>query len=129
MPRRGRTQRLRRVDETLRQVISDGLVGMGDTRLRSVVVTGVEASSDTAYADVYVQIPGNEQRRPKMLEALEGARALLQSRIAEEMHLRNTPVLRFRVDEALDRGQRIERLLSVHEPAPDEAGQEEEAEP
>jgi ribosome-binding factor A len=124
MPRRGRTQRLRRVDETLRQVISDGLVGMGDARLRAVVVTGVEASADTAYADVYVQIPGSEQRRPKTLEALDGARAVLQSRIAEEMHLRNTPVLRFRVDEALDRGQRIEQLLSQYEPVA-----EEEAEP
>jgi ribosome-binding factor A len=117
MPRRGRTQRLRRVDETLRQVISDGLVGMGDARLRAVVVTSVEASPDTAYADVFVQIPGAEQRRPKTLEALDGARAVLQARIADEMHLRNTPVLRFRIDEALDRGRRIDELLTGYEPA------------
>jgi ribosome-binding factor A len=119
MPRRGRTQRLRRVDETLRHVISDGLVGMSDARLRAVAVTGVEASPDTAYADVFVHIPGNEQRRAKTMAALEGARAVLQSRIASEMHLRNTPVLRFRIDEAIDHGQRIDQILAEHPPLPD----------
>ncbi len=119
MARRGRTQRLRRVDETLRQVISDSLVGMSDTRLSGVVVTGVEASRDVAYADVFVHVSGNEHRRAKALTALDGVRGVLQARINEEMRLRNTPVLRFRIDETLDHGQRIDQLLAENPPLPE----------
>jgi ribosome-binding factor A len=116
--RKKRTQRLRRVDEVLRQVVSDSLLGMSDPRLRSVVITGVEASADVAYADVYVQITGNEHRREKVLEALERARPGIQSRINAEMRLRLTPVLRFSIDETFDRALRIEELLSKHQPLP-----------
>src|SRR6478736_546113 len=96
MTRKRRTQRLRRVDETLRQVISDSTV-----------------------ADVYVQVPGNEARRQKSLAALERVRPAIQARINDEMHLRLTPVLRFRVDETLEQGLRIERLLAEHRPVED----------
>ena len=119
MTRKRRTQRLRRVDETLRQVISDSLLGYGDRQLEGIVVTGVEASSDTAYADVYVQVPGNPARRTKSLAALERVRPAIQARINDEMHLRLTPVLRFRVDETLEQGLRIEQLLSEHRPVED----------
>jgi len=119
MTRKRRTQRLRRVDETLRQVISDSLLGYGERQLEGIVVTGVEASSDTAYADVYVQVPGNEAKRAKSLAALERLRPAIQSRINDEMHLRLTPVLRFRVDETLEQGLRIEQLLAEHKPVGD----------
>jgi ribosome-binding factor A len=100
MTRKRRTQRLRRVDETLRQIISDSILAHGERQLESVVVTGVEASSDTAFADVYVQVPGNDVKRQKTLAAL-------------------TPVLRFRVDDTLEQGLRIERLLQEHKPVGD----------
>ena len=119
MTRKRRTQRLRRVDETLRQVISDSLLALADRQLQGVVVTGVEASSDTAYADVYVQLPGSEARRAKSLAALERVRPAIQARINDEMHLRLTPVLRFRVDETLEQSLRIERLLAEHKPVGD----------
>jgi ribosome-binding factor A len=119
MTRKRRTQRLRRVDETLRQVISDSLLSYRDRHLEGIVVTGVEASSDTAYADVYVQVPGNEVKRSKSLTALERVRPAIQARINDEMHLRLTPVLRFRVDETLEQGLRIERLLAEHRPVED----------
>ena len=119
MTRKKRTQRLRRVDETLRQIISESLLQNRDRHLEGIVVTGVEASSDTAYADVYVQVPGNAAKRAKSLAALERLRPAIQSRINDEMHLRLTPVLRFRVDETLEQGLRIEQLLAEHKPVGD----------
>ena len=119
MTRKRRTQRLRRVDETLRQIISDSILAHGERQLESVVVTGVEASSDTAFADVYVQVPGNDVKRQKTLAALERLRPAIQARINDEMHLRLTPVLRFRVDETLEQGLRIEQLLAEHKPVGD----------
>ena len=120
MARKRRTQRLRRVDETLRQIIADTLLTHDDRVVAGVVVTGVETSSDTAYADVFVQVPGAEARRPKALAAIERARPGIQARINREMHLRATPVLRFRYDDSLEHALRIERLLAEHAPG-DEA--------
>jgi ribosome-binding factor A len=114
--RKRRTQRLRRVDEVLRQVISDELIGRSDPRLDGVVVTGVESSADVAHAQVFVHLPANEHRRPKALEALERARPSLQARINAEMHLRLTPILHFVEDDTLERAMRIEQLLAEHRP-------------
>ncbi|MDX6376323.1 MAG: ribosome-binding factor [Gaiellaceae bacterium] len=119
MTRKRRTQRLRRVDETLRQVISESLLENRDRHLEGIVVTGVETSSDTAYADVFVQVPGNEAKRARGLAALERVRPAIQARINDEMHLRLTPVLRFRRDETLEHSIRIEQLLAEHRPVSD----------
>lgn len=119
MTRKRRTQRLRRVDETLRQIISESLLANRDRHLEGIVVTGVETSSDTAYADVFVQVPGNDARRERGLAALERVRSSIQARINDEMHLRLTPVLRFRRDETLEHSIRIEQLLAEHRPVGD----------
>ena len=116
MTRKKRTQRLRRVDETLRQIISEALLANRDRHLEGIVVTGVETSSDTAYADVYVQVPGNDAKRERGLAALERVRPSIQHKINDEMHLRLTPVLRFRRDETLEHSIRIEQLLAEHKP-------------
>ena len=120
MTRKRRSQRLRRVDEVVRQVVADALLEQNDQRVRAVVVTGVEVSADTAYADVYVQLAGNDHRRERSLEALEKVRPRIQARVNEEMHLRLTPVLRFRIDETFDHAMRIERLLAENPPLPEQ---------
>jgi ribosome-binding factor A len=118
-----KSQRGRRVDEVLRQVVSDALLRRADPRLRGVAVTGVDASRDVAYADVHVQLAGNEHRREKAMAALEASRPGLQAQINAELHLRRTPVLRFHHDASFDRALRIEQILHEHVPAPDdEAG-------
>jgi ribosome-binding factor A len=116
------SQRGRRVDEILRQVVSETLTGMSDPRLRLVTVTGVRATRDGAYADVFVQVHGNEHRREKALAALESVRPVLQATINAQLHMRRTPVLRFEYDESYDRGARIEELLRGHVPAQGEEG-------
>ncbi len=101
----------RRVDEVIREVVAEALVSMGDPALRDVTVTGVSSSKDHQVADVFVQLHGNPVRRAKALERLDAARGLLQARINQEMHLRRTPVLRFREDVASETGARIEALV------------------
>jgi ribosome-binding factor A len=117
---RKKTQRGRRVDEVLRQVVAETITKMGDPRLKLVTITGVEATPDTAYADVFIQVHGSERRRERAFEALEHVRPMLQQRVNEELHLRRTPVLRFQYDPSYDRGMRIEALLRDHEPPREE---------
>ena len=104
--------RMRRVDEAIRQVIGDALAGeVKDPRVGFITVTDVKTSADLRHARVYVSVLGDERQREESLRGLRSAHGFLQARVAEELHLKRTPALRFSYDETTDRAMRVEALL------------------
>ncbi|MGH2834241.1 MAG: 30S ribosome-binding factor RbfA, partial [Solirubrobacteraceae bacterium] len=84
------TERMRRVDEAIRQVIGDAVAGnLKDPRVGFVTVTDVRTSSDLRHARVYVSVLGQEDEREASLEGLRSAHGYLQRLIAGELHLKN----------------------------------------
>ncbi len=114
--KRGGKERGRRIDGLLREVISEKIGRLSDPRLRGVTVVEVRASKDTAVADVFVQLHGNQKVKTKAMAGLEAARSVLQGAINAELSFRNTPILRFINDESIDRAHRIDSLLREHAP-------------
>jgi ribosome-binding factor A len=123
------SERVRRVNELMRQILSEALVEMTDPGLGFVTITSVDTTRDFEHATVYVSVLGNDQKRERSLRALERAKARLQAQVGREVTLRRTPRLRFVYDETFDKGRRIEQLLAEHEPMPDPVPEEPEAEP
>jgi ribosome-binding factor A len=117
------TPRMRRVNESLRQVLSEAIGELADPRLGFVTVTGVECTPDFDQAVVHVQVLGDEEARRRGLEGLEHARGALQERVAREVRLRRVPRLSFSYDDSLDRGLRIDELLAANPPVLDEDGE------
>jgi ribosome-binding factor A len=76
-----------------------------------VTVTGVEASRDFAYATVYVSVLGSDVEQRKTLEGLTAAHGVLQAEVGRALRLRNTPVLRFEYDPAVERGVRLTQMI------------------
>jgi ribosome-binding factor A len=106
------SQRLRRVDEAIREVIGEALAGeMKDPRVGFVTVTDVRTSPDLRHAHVHVSVLGDEQTREDSLSALRSAHGFLQRKIASELRLKRTPALQFHYDETTDSAMRIEALL------------------
>ncbi len=103
--------RMRRVNEALREVISQGIAALKDPRIGFVTVTGVQTSPDLRQATVYVSVLGSERKREAALSGLESARGLLQARVNRELHMKRTPQLVFEYDPAIDRGVRLSKLL------------------
>ncbi len=104
--------RMRRVDEAVRAVLSDGITrNLQDPRVGFVTVTGVKTSSDLRHARVYVSVLGDDAAREASLEGLRSAHGLLQGLLASELNLKHTPTLTFEYDESIDRGMRISQLL------------------
>lgn len=116
MNRRPLSERARRVNEALRQVLADGIEGLADPGLGFVTVTAVRATSDLTQATVYVSVLGNDRRRSAALNALERARGLLQKRVARELHFKRTPLLTFEYDETTDRALRLTALIDQAAP-------------
>ncbi len=106
------SQRLRRVDEAIREVIGEALAGeMQDPRVGFVTVTDVRTSPDLRHAHVHVSVLGDERLREDSLSALRSAHGFLQRKISSELRLKRTPALQFHYDETTDSAMRIEALL------------------
>jgi ribosome-binding factor A len=104
--------RMRRVNEALREVLSARIAGgLKDPRIGFVTVTAVDTSPDLRHARVYVSVLGDEEERAETLAGLESSRGFLQAGIARELRMKHTPALRFMHDGALERGMRISELL------------------
>ena len=104
-------ERMRRVNEALREVLADGIERLGDPSLGIVTVTAVRATNDLQQATVYVSVLGNDKKRTRSLRALDRARGVLQRNVAAELHLKRTPQLIFQYDETIDQGLRMSELL------------------
>lgn len=110
--------RMRRVNEALREVLSESIGTLKDPRIGFVTVTGVDTSRDLRRATVHVSVLGSERKREATIAALQSSHGVLQSRINSELHLKRTPQLTFQYDPTIERGVRLSRLID--ELAPNE---------
>jgi ribosome-binding factor A len=106
--------RMRRVDEAIRQVIGDAVASdLKDPRVGFVTVTDVRTSADLSHARVYVSVLGEAEARADSLDGLRSAHGYLQGRIARELHLKRTPTLEFSYDDTTDRAMRLDALIDA----------------
>jgi ribosome-binding factor A len=102
---------MRRVNESVRAVVAEGVGALKDPRIGMVTVTGVVVSPDLGEARVYVSVLGSDKKRAATLAGLESARGVLQAQINRELSLRRTPMLTFAYDESVERGVRMTKLI------------------
>ena len=112
------TERMRRVNEAVRQVLSEAVGELKDPRIGFVTVTGVETSTDLREARVFVSVLAPERDRERTLEGLAAAHGVLQARLGRELRLKRTPQLAFEYDPSVERGVRMGKLID--ELAPDD---------
>jgi ribosome-binding factor A len=112
------SERMRRVNESVRQVLAEALPELKDPRIGLITVTGVDTAPDLRHATVYFSVLGSGRKRRASLLGLEAAHGILQSRLARELRLKRTPQLTFEYDPTVERGVRMTRLID--ELAPDD---------
>ncbi|MGI9250507.1 MAG: 30S ribosome-binding factor RbfA [Pseudohongiellaceae bacterium] len=93
-----------------------------DPRLGMVSVTGIEVSSDLAYAKVFVTVMHTTAKQAASLEieesvktesvkTLNKAAGYLRTLLAKRLKMRTVPSLQFRYDESISRGQQLSELI------------------
>ena len=116
---------MRRVNESVRAVVADGVRELKDPRIGLVTVTGVRVTPDLREATVYVSVLGGERKRLATLAGLRSAHGVLQTRINRELTLRRTPQLTFEYDDSVERGVRMSTLIDkLTRELPDEPEEE-----
>ncbi|MGX6447497.1 30S ribosome-binding factor RbfA [Patulibacter sp. S7RM1-6] len=124
--------RMRRVDEAVREVLADVLQNeMKDPRIGFATVTGVRTSTDLSHATVLVSVlrlGDDSGHTPEdTLAGLRSAVGFLQRRVGEELRLKHTPQLKFTLDDTVDRAMRIQELLDDPPPPAVDAPEEDAA--
>jgi ribosome-binding factor A len=114
------SNRMRRVNEAVKEVLSEAVRELKDPRIGFVTVTGVETAPDLRSARVYVSVLGSEKKRERSLAGLEAAHGVLQARINRELRLKRTPRLAFEYDPTVEHGVRMSRLIDELAPPVDD---------
>ena len=82
-----------------------------DPHVGFVTITDVTVTADLSIAKIYVTFLGKEARNEAGLKALNRSKGYLRSELAKRLSIRKCPELIFLHDDALETGNRIERLL------------------
>jgi len=108
-----RTERLADLirDEVARLLLRE----VKDPRIGFVTITGAKVTPDLRQARLFVSILGDEAARDAALEGLRHSAHFIQRALFRNLSLRHSPVVLFEIDDSLERGDRIERVLqSLH---------------
>lgn len=96
------SRRVARLSQAVREVVSNSILfQLRDPRIRNVTVLRVEVAGDVRTAKVYVSIMGTEKERALCLHGLNASRGFIQSKVADRIETRYTPVLKFVHEEAV----------------------------
>lgn len=111
MPRE--VPRARRVAEQVQRTLAEMLLReVRDPRLKPVTITHVKVSPDLTHAWVYYAPLLGGGVDPLQQEILEEASRRLRGPLGRAMRLRVAPELHFSPDEELERGNRLDDLIT-----------------
>jgi len=110
------TQRTDRIDELLRQEIGAMLEReVADPRIGFATVTDVKTTPDLRHARVLVSVIGGSSERTATLRALDHAMVFIRRELGTRLRIRRIPDLHVELDDSIERGTRILRLLDAIE--------------
>ncbi len=108
-------KRSQRVSDLLRKEIADIIIyRLKDPRIGFITVTGVDVTDDIKLARVYVSV-FREGERQTTLEVLNSAKSFIRSELSKRLRMKFIPSIEFRLDTAIEYGNKIEELLKAIE--------------
>lgn len=112
------SRRIDRVNELLRAEISNIIArDIKDPRVAGVIsITEVVASSDLRSARVYVSVMGADSDRQAAMDGIRSAASFLRRELRDRVNLRHTPHMSFVLDDSIEEGERVLRLIEGQTP-------------
>ena len=127
------SRKLARAAALIKQSVSKVILyELNDPRMKATVtVTRVKVSAELRTADVFVSMMGTDSEIATTHRALVHAAGHITSLVGSRLQLRNTPVLRFILDDSLKKGFAVTKLIdqAMEEIRRKEAAQDPEAAP
>ena len=119
--------RMRRVNTLVREEISRIVATeLNDPRLRALIsVTEAQTSSDLRRAKVFVSVLGDADAKRDAMDALNAAGGYIHREMKRNLKLKYVPFLSFRMDDSIEKGAEMQRMIASNAPAsiPSEGGE------
>ena len=74
-------------------------------------VTSAQVTPDLKYCKVYISVLGDEEAGKSTIEGLKSAEGYVRRELARRVNLRNTPEIRFILDQSIEYGVNMTRLI------------------
>ena len=98
--------------EVMREISQIIRTELKDPRVSTMTsVTDVNVTTDLKYCTVYVSVLGGKEVADKTLEGLGKAGGFIRYELAHRLNLRNTPELKFVIDNSLEYGMKMDKLI------------------
>ena len=86
--------------------------GIKDPRIHPMTsVTAVEVAPDLKTCRAYISVLGDEEEKRNTLQGLKNAEGYIRRQLAKTINLRNTPEIRFILDESIEYGVAMSKLI------------------
>lgn len=86
--------------------------GIKDPRIHPMTsVTAVEVAPDLKTCRAYISVMGNEEAKDNTIAGLKSAEGYIRRQLAKNINLRNTPEIRFILDESIEYGVAMSKLI------------------
>ena len=107
------SRRTERLGSTIQKELATIILHeLNDPRLVGMPsITRVAVSPDLSTADVYITVMGTPGQQSAALNALRHSAGLMRTRLAKSISLRQSPYLRFQIDENLKKELEVLELL------------------
>ncbi|HOA54641.1 MAG: 30S ribosome-binding factor RbfA [Acetivibrionales bacterium] len=84
-----------------------------DPRIAKMIsVTAADVTRDLRYARVYVSVLGDENEKRDAIEGLRSAAGFIRREIGRRIQLRYTPEIIFELDDSIEHGVYINKLIN-----------------
>ena len=74
-------------------------------------VTAVEVAPDLKTCRAYISVLGDEEEKRNTLQGLKNAEGYIRRQLAKTINLRNTPEIRFILEESIEYGVAMSKLI------------------
>ncbi len=105
--------RMIRINDEIKKEVSEILRGeLKDPRVGAMTsVIKVETTSDLKYCKLYVSVMGDDDQKQDVMQGLKNAAGFIRKTLAERINLRNTPELKFILDDSIEYSIKMSKLI------------------
>lgn len=96
---------MKELSTIIRQEIKDPRIHMMTS------VTSVEVAPDLKTCKAYISVLGNDKEKNDTISGLRSGEGYIRRLLAKRLNLRNTPEIQFKLDESIEYGVNMSRLI------------------
>ncbi|MFR4318736.1 MAG: 30S ribosome-binding factor RbfA [Eubacterium sp.] len=101
-----------RINGEVQRELSNIIRNLKDPRVGIMTtVTAVEVAPDLKTCKAYISVLGDEEAKADTMGGLKSAAGFIRRELARTVNLRNTPEIRFIMDESIEYGMKMSKII------------------